>query len=81
MRCDLAGYQFAVNRAMKYGDSVTWERHSTYKGFEILRAYHKENGRPCALYSFVAENGVRYVSENLDGIKKEVTMYKEVWSQ
>ena len=81
MRAKYAGSMFAIRRAERYEGSVDWKVHCVYKGFEIMRAYHKDNGGACALYCFTTEQGITYVSENLSGIKKEATDYRRVWSQ
>lgn len=75
----LAGGVFAMNRFRNYEYNVFWAIHSEYKGFEILRAYHSDTLKPCALYGFWVEMdvGIFVVSENLDGIKKEATKIKE----
>lgn len=75
----LAGGVFAMNRFRKYENNVVWSIHSEYKGFEILRAYHSDNLKPCALYGFWVEmgEGIFVVSDNLAGIKKEATKVKE----
>ena len=76
---DLAGGAFAMNRARSYAFVIKWEHHSYYYGFEILRAYHSDNLKPCALYGFWVEmgEGIFVVSDNLAGIKAEVTKVKE----
>lgn len=75
----LAGNVFAMNRFRKYEYGVFWSIHSEYKGFEILRAYHKDTLKPCALYGFWVEmdEGIFVVSDNLAGIKEEASKVKE----
>ncbi len=75
----LAGGVFAMNRFRKYENNVVWNIHSEYKGFEILRAYHADTCKPCALYGFWVEmgEGIFVVSDNLAGIKAEATKVKE----
>ena len=76
----LAGGVFAMNRFRSYEYSVVWGLHSEYKGFEILRAFHADTCKPCALYGFwveIGEEGIFVVSENLAGIKFEATKVKE----
>ena len=76
----LAGGVFAMNRFRNYEYGVIWNLHSEYKGFEILRAYHADTCKPCALYGFwveMGEEGIFVVSENLAGIKFEATKVKE----
>ena len=74
----LAGGVFAMNRFRKYENNVVWSIHSEYKGFEILRAYHSDNLKPCALYCFRLDEDTLIVRENLSGIKEEASHYAAV---
>ena len=69
----LAGGAFAMNRCERYWGRVVWEQHSVYKNHMILRAFHIDTGKPCALYAFVQNNIILVVSENLSGIKDEIS--------
>ena len=69
LRC--AGSGLAVQRFTNYCGHVDWKQHSVYMKVQIYRAFHKDNGRACALYA--AQIGsVLLVGENLTGIKCDV---------
>lgn len=74
----LAGGVFAMTRFNRYAGTVFWQRHSIYKGYEIMRAFHIDGRRPCALYAFLLDEEILVVAESLDSIKKEASHYKEV---
>lgn len=63
------GSQLAVKRAEKYEGTTEWKVHSHYKLVTLYRAYHLENGKPCALYMFGIKDH-QFVAESLDVIKK-----------
>lgn len=67
----LYGSPFAINRFERYKSSIRWKHHSDYFGYEIIRAYHIENDKPCALYGCKVES-VFAVAESLDRIKDTV---------
>ena len=73
----LGGSSFAMNRAKRYWHTVVWEQHSIYKNYTILRAYHIDTGKPCALYGFIQAGEVFIVRENLQGIKDEISRVAE----
>ena len=73
----LGGSSFAMNRAKRYWYTVVWEQHSIYKKYAILRAYHIDTGKPCALYGFIQAGEVFIVRENLSGIKDEISRVAE----
>ena len=77
---EAAGSEFILKKWPRYKGTVDWKVHCTYYKVKIFRAYHKENGRPCALYGAYPsdvmltkyDNGRILLSENLDGIKAQV---------
>lgn len=70
LRC--SGGAFAVKRFAKYRGTVDWKSHSVYMTVQICRAYHKDNGGPCALYAAQIDDCVLLVAESLDLIKAEI---------
>ena len=74
LRC--SGTELAVQRFTNYIGHVDWKQHSIYMGLKICRAFHKDNGRACALYA--AQIGsVLLVGENVTGIKCDVKAVME----
>ena len=73
----LEGGCFAMDRCKRYWGHVVWEQHSVYKNHMILRAYHIDTGKPCALYACIHANVIMSVSENLSGIKAEISRWAE----
>ena len=73
----LAGGAFAMGRFNRYAGTVFWQQHSIYKGYQIMRAYHIENSKPCALYAFRLDEEILVVAESLDSITDEASFYKE----
>ena len=73
----LGGSSFAMKRAERYWGEVVWEQHSIYKDHALLRAYHIDTGKPCALYGFIQAGEVFIVRENLQGIKDEISRVVE----
>ncbi len=67
----LAGGAFAMNRCAKYKGNITWREHCTHMGHLIMRAYHYDTGKPCALYGFVQNGIILVVAESLGSIKDE----------
>ena len=66
-----AGTGLAMRCFNNYRGHVDWKQHSVYMKVQIYRAFHKDNGRACALYA--AQIGsVLLVGENLTGIKCDV---------
>ena len=80
MTQELRGSEFAKKRYMKYDFNVYWKKHALYFGFEIQRAYHRENNKPCALYRVVVainpDDLLIIVADSLDNIKTETKGYK-----
>ena len=74
---NLGGGAFAMNRARRYAGTIEWKVHTHYSGFDILRAYHIDTGKPCALYGFILADTILIVSENLQGIKAEAKRYSD----
>ena len=74
---NLAGGAFAMNRARSYAGIIKWQHHSNYYGFEILRAFRIDAGRPAALYGFLMADTILVVSENLNGIRAEAKKYAD----
>lgn len=71
----LGGGAYAMWRFRQYEGSVFWRVHVLYKGYRIMRAYHAENKKPCALYCFRLDEDTLIVRENLSGIKEEASQY------
>lgn len=71
----LGGGACAMRRFSDYEGSVFWRVHVLYKGFRILRAYHADNKKACALYCFRLSEDTLIVRENLSGIKEEASRY------
>ena len=67
----LAGGAFAMNRCSKYKHSIIWKEHCMHMGHLIMRAYHIDTGKPCALYGFVQNGIILVVAESLGSIKNE----------
>ena len=67
-----SGSAFAMKRFAKYRGTVDWKGHSIYMSVQICRAFHKDNGRPCALYAAQIGDSVLLVADNLNGIRAEV---------
>ena len=67
----LAGGAFAMNRCAKYGGSIRWRMHCMHMGHMIIRAYHIDTDKPCALYGFVQNGCILVVAESLQSIKDE----------
>ena len=74
LRC--SGTELAVQRFTNYSGHVDWKQHSIYMGLKICRAFHKDNGRACALLA-AQFYCVLLVAENLDGIKREIRAVME----
>ena len=74
LRC--SGTELAVQRFTNYIGHVDWKQHSIYMGLKICRAFHKDNGRACALYA-AQFYSVLLVAVNLDGIKREIRAVQE----
>ena len=74
----LGGGAYAMRRFENYEGSVFWRVHAVYKGFRIMRAYHADNQKPCALYCFRLDEDTLIVRENLAGIKEEASQYAKV---
>ena len=72
---NLGGGAYAMRRFTHYEGSVFWRVHVVYKGYRIMRAYHAENKKPCALYCFRLDEDTLIVRENLAGIKDEASQY------
>ena len=71
-----SGTGLAMRRFNNYRGHVDWKQHSVYMKVQIYRAFHKDNGRACALYA--AQIGcVLLVAENLNGIKSEIRAVME----
>ena len=71
-----SGTALAVRRFNNYRGHVDWKQHSVYMKVQICRAFHRDNGRACALYA--AQIGsVLLVGENLSGIKCDVKVVME----
>ena len=75
---NLGGGAVAMQRFSDYEGHVFWRVHVLYKGFRIMRAYHAEDKRPCALYCFRLDEDTLIVRENLSGIKDEASRYAKV---
>ena len=71
----LGGGAYAMRRFEKYEGSVFWRVHVVYKGYRIMRAYHADSQKPCALYCFRINEDTLIVRENLAGIKEEASQY------
>ena len=77
------GGKFAVNRYERYQGTVDWKEHCVYFKVKIYRAYHKDSGKPCALYAAFPADDImpkwhmdcNLVAESLDTIK---TLVKQV---
>ena len=67
----LGGGAFAMNRCAKYKYDITWREHCTHYGHLIMRAYHLDTGKPCALYGFIQNGIFLIVAESLGSIKNE----------
>lgn len=67
-----SGGAFAMKRFAKYRGTVDWKGHGIYMSVQICRAFHKDNGRPCALYAAQIDDSVLLVGESLDRIRAEV---------
>ena len=74
LRC--SGTGLAVQRFTNYIGHVDWKQHSIYMRLKICRAFHKDNGRACALYA-AQFYCVLLVAENLNGIKREIKAVME----
>ena len=74
----LGGGVFAMRRFNDYEGTVFWREHVLYKGFRIMRAYHADNKKACALYCFRLDEDTLIVRENLSGIKEEASHYAKV---
>lgn len=74
----LGGGVFAMRRFNNYEGSVFWRYYVFYKDFRIMRAYHIDSKKPCALYCFRLDEDTLIVRENLSGIKEEASHYAEV---
>ena len=74
---NLGGGAYAMRRFTHYEGSVFWRVHAVYKGFRIMRAYHADSKKPCALYCFRLDKNILIVRENLAGIKEEASRYAE----
>ena len=72
---NLGGGAYAMRRFGDYEGSVFWRVHVVYKGFRIMRAYHADNQKACALYCFRLDEDTLIVRENLAGIKEEASQY------
>ena len=72
---NLGGGAYAMWRFRQYEGHVFWRVHVLYKGYRIMRAYHAENKKPCALYCFRLDEDTLIVRENLSGIKEEASRY------
>ena len=71
-----SGTGLAMQRFKSYRGRVDWKQHSVYMKVQIYRAFHKDNGKACALYA--AQIGsVLLVGENLTGIKCDVKAVME----
>ena len=71
-----SGTGLAMRRFNNCRGHVDWKQHSVYMKVQIYRAFHKDNGRACALYA--AQIGsVLLVGENLVGIKCDVKAVME----
>ena len=66
-----SGTALASRRFANYRGHVDRKQHSTYMKVQIYRAFHKDNGKACALYAAQIGN-VLLVGENLTGIKCDV---------
>ena len=71
-----SGTALARRRLANHRGHVDWKQHSIYMGLQICRAFHKDNGRACALYA-AQFYCVLLVAENLDGIKREIRAVQE----
>ena len=72
---NLGGGAWAMRRFSDCEGHVFWRVHVLYKGYRIMRAYHAENKKPCALYCFRLDEDTLIVRENLSGIKEEASRY------
>lgn len=72
---NLGGGAYAMWRFRDYEGKVFWRVHTVYKGYRIMRAYHADNQKPCALYCFHVNEDTLIVRENLAGIKEEASQY------
>lgn len=72
---NLGGGAYAMWRFKYYEGSMFWRVHVVYKGYRIMRAYHADNQKPCALYCFRLDEDTLIVRENLAGIKEEASQY------
>ena len=73
----LAGGAFAMGRFQRYAGSVFWLQHSFYRDFQIMRAFHINNKKPCALYAFRLDEEILVVAESLGSIRSEAKFYRE----
>lgn len=71
----LGGGAYAMRRFSDYEGKVFWRVHAVYKGYRIMRAYHADNQKPCALYCIRLDEDTLIVRENLAGIKEEARRY------
>ena len=74
---NLGGGAYAMRRFSDYEGHVFWRVHVLYKGFRIMRAYHADTQRACALYCFRLDEDTLIVRENLAGIKEEASRYAD----
>ena len=72
---NLGGGAYAMRRFSDYEGRVFWRVHVLYKGYRIMRAYHADTERACALYCFRLDEDTLIVRENLAGIKEEASQY------
>ena len=72
---DLGGGAVAMQRFGDYEGHVYWRVHVLYKGYRIMRAYHADTKKPCALYCFRLNEDTLIVRGNLAGIKEEASQY------
>ena len=75
---NLGGGAYAMRKFGDHEGSVFWRVHAVYKGYRIMRAYHADNKKPCALYCFRLDEDTLIVRENLAGIKEEASRYAKV---
>lgn len=72
---NLGGDLTAIRRFGNYEGNVFWRVHAVYKGYRIMRAYHADSKKPCALYCFHLNEDTLIVRKNLSGIKEEASQY------
>ena len=72
---NLGGGAYAMRKFSDHEGSVFWRVHAVYKGYRIMRAYHADSKKPCALYCFRLDEDTLIVRENLAGIKEEASQY------